>query len=188
MDKIIVDIDNTLWDLAPVLYARIRELNPDMPPPAEWDNWDFWLPYVTPKEAYAVLHTIHLEQESFLPYVDAAWFLASLKERGFYITVASHRQKEALEPTAQWLRKNGLVYDEIHLSYDKTVLFQTCWGIVDDSPVTLSKARFAGIVRTGLRNPWNEREDHPLFDSLAEVLQYLERQARNGAILPKHTR
>jgi hypothetical protein len=184
MDKIIVDIDNTLWDLAPVLYARIREVNPHMPPPAEWDNWDFWQPYVSPKEAYAVLHNIHLEQEKFTPYDDAPWFLASLKERGFHIIVASHRQMGALDATARWLRRNGLAHDEIHLSHDKTVLFDDCWGVVDDSPITLSKARDAGIVRTGLRNPWNEREDHPLFDSLVEILRYLKEQARNGEHSP----
>lgn len=67
MDKIIVDIDNTLWDLAPVLYDRIREVNPEMPPPAEWRTWDFWQPYISPKQAYAVLNDIHMEQAGFLP-------------------------------------------------------------------------------------------------------------------------
>jgi hypothetical protein len=178
MDRIIIDIDNTLWDLAPVLYARMRELSPDMPPPAEWNKWDFWKPYISLKDAYDVLHGIHMGQERFLPYDDAAWFLASLKERGFHIIIASHRRKEALEPTARWLRENDLAHDEIHLSYDKTVLFEACWGIVDDSPVTLGQARDAGIIRAGLRNPWNEREDHPLFDSLDEVLRYLGGQER----------
>jgi hypothetical protein len=178
MDRIIVDIDNTLWDLAPVLYEHIRELNPDMPPPAQWDNWDFWKPYVSLARAYEVLHHIQLRQEEYSPYDDAAWFLASLKERGFHIIVASHRRKEALDATARWLRNNNLIHDEIHLSYDKTILFDDCWGIVDDSPVTLGKARDAGIVRAGLKNPWNEGEDHPLFESLSGVLQFLERQER----------
>jgi FMN phosphatase YigB (HAD superfamily) len=178
MDKIIIDIDNTLWDLAPVLYGRIRELNPQMPPPDQWDNWDFWKPYIALDQAYKILHSIQVQQEEFPPYDDAAWFLTSLKEREFYIIVASHRHKEALDATARWLRNNDLVHDEIHLSYDKTVLFEECWGIVDDSPETLRKARDAGITRAGLRNPWNEREDHPLFDSLRGILQYLDKQMR----------
>jgi hypothetical protein len=156
----------------------MRGVNPNLPPPAKWDSWDFWFPYVGPKQAYTVIDGIHLEQEHFSPYADAAWFLASLKERGFHVIVASHRQRGALEPTARWLRKHSIAYDEIHLSRDKTILFDTCWGIVDDSPVTLAKARDAGIVRVGLRNPWNEHEDHPLFDSLAEILRYLEGQER----------
>ena len=173
MEKIIVDIDNTLWDLAPVLYERIREVSPDLPPPAQWEAWDFWRSYIRPERIYDLLYTIHLEQEKFDPYEESAAFLASLKEAGFYIIVASHRRPEALGPTERWLQRNGLAYDSIHLSYDKTVLFDESWGIVDDSPVTLEKAKAAGIVRTGLVNPWNEGEDHPLFQSLPQIFSYL---------------
>lgn len=176
MEKIIVDIDNTLWDLAPVLYERLREVSPDVPPPAQWRAWDFWRAYIGPESIYDLLYTIHLEQERFAPYEGAAQFLASLREAGFYIVVASHRRPGALRPTERWLQKNGLAYDSIHLSYDKTVLFNESWGIVDDSPVTLGKARESGIVRTGLLNPWNEREDHPLFSSLPQILSYLLEQ------------
>ena len=87
---------------------------------------------------------------------------------------ASHRVKETLDATARWLLANNLVFDEIHLSYDKTVLFDTCWGIIDDSPFTLHKAKKAGIVGAGLEMPWNKREDYPLFGNLAEILQYLK--------------
>jgi hypothetical protein len=123
-----------------------------------------------------------MEQDGFCPYDDAEPFLASLKERGFYVIVASHRQKGTLGAAERWLRKNKLTYDRIHLSYDKTILFDDCWGVVDDSPVILRKARNAGIVRVGLKNPWNESEDHPLFDNLGQVLRYIDKEtaARNG--------
>jgi hypothetical protein len=176
MKKIIVDIDNTLWDLAPVLYERMREVSPDLPPAAEWRQWDFWRSFIKPKAIYALLDAIHMEQERFQPFDDAGEFLSTLKEMGFYIVVASHRRQDALDPTARWLHKNTLVYDEIYLSYDKTVLFNDCWGVIDDSPETLGKARDAGIVRAGLRNPWNEGEDHPLFDSLKQISEYLRKQ------------
>jgi hypothetical protein len=176
MEKIVVDIDNTLWDLAPVLYERMREVSPDLPPAAEWREWDFWRSYVKPEAIYAILDAIHMEQDGFPPFADAAEFLAALKGMGFYIVVASHRRQGALDPTTRWLRKNYLVYDEIHLSHDKTVLFDSCWGVIDDSPETLGKARDSGIVRAGLRNPWNEGEDHPLFDSLKQISEYLQTQ------------
>ena len=147
-----------------------------MPPPSQWRSWEFWRSYIGPERIYDLLYDIHLEQENFAPYADAAPFLASLKEAGFYIIVASHRRPGTLGATESWLQKNGLVYDQVHLSYDKTVLFTECWGIVDDSPVTLEKAKMAGIVRTGLVNPWNEQEDHPLFDSLTQILSYLLEQ------------
>lgn len=173
MKKIIIDIDNTLWDLAPVFYGRMREARPDLPPSSEWRDWDFWRSYLTSKAVYKILDSIHMEQDVFQPFAEAAEFLAGLRRMGFYILVASHRRPAALDPTSRWLDKNGLVYDEIHLSYDKTVLFGTCWGIVDDSPETLDKARGAGIIRAGLRNPWNEGQDHPLFDNLGQISEYL---------------
>ncbi len=90
--------------------------------------------------------------------------------------IASHREKETLAATRKWLEKNALAFDEIHLSYDKSVLFDERWGIIDDSPVTLDKARSAGIVRAGLKNPWNEGEDHPLFSNLDEIYDYLREE------------
>lgn len=173
MKRIVVDIDNTLWDLAPVFYERMRDMSPGLPAASEWREWDFWRSYLTPKAVYKVLDSIQMEQDSFRPFADAGEFLSDLKGMGFYIIVASHRRAGTLDPTTRWLRNNGLVYDEIHLSQDKTVLFDTCWGVVDDSPETLGRARDAGIVRAGLRNPWNEGEDHPLFDTLGQVSDYL---------------
>jgi hypothetical protein len=34
----IIDIDNTLWHLAPELWEALKKVNPEMPPPAEWDS------------------------------------------------------------------------------------------------------------------------------------------------------
>jgi hypothetical protein len=176
MEKIIVDIDNTLWNLAPVLYSRLREKSPDLPPTTKWREWDFKGWPVTPKAIYPVLNRIHMEQDTFSPFPDAAEFLRSLKEMEFSIIIASHRLQDAFGPTERWLRQNDLVYDEIYLSRDKTVLFHDSWGVVDDSPETLNRARDAGIIRAGLRNPWNEGQDHPLFDDLTAITGYLRQQ------------
>jgi hypothetical protein len=73
-----------------------------------------------------------------------------------------------------------LVHDEVHLSNDKSVLFDGSWAIVDDSPVTLGKAARAGIIRVGLRNPWNEWTDHPLFSNLFEILNFIDGKLREG--------
>ncbi len=39
---------------------------------------------------------------------------------------------------------NNLVYDEIHLSNDKSVLFNDLSAVVDDSPSVLDKAKASG--------------------------------------------
>jgi FMN phosphatase YigB (HAD superfamily) len=176
MRKIIVDIDNTLWDLAPVLHQYLMEVNPAMPGPADWHQWDFWRGIVSEKDLYKVLREIHMEQDRFGVYPESGQFLARLKKEGFYIIIASHREKGTLDATVRWLEKHKLSFDEVHLSHDKTVLFPDCWAIVDDSPVTLDKAAEAGVVGVGLRNPWNEEKDHPLFSNLSEIFDYLQKQ------------
>lgn len=117
-----------------------------------------------------------MRQDEFEPYPEAREFLAALKEMGFFIIIASIRNEEAREATARWLKKYELYYDELHLSNDKTVLFNDAWAIVDDSIWTLDKAAQAGIVRTGLRNVWNDGRGHPLFDTLPEIVSYLKKQ------------
>ncbi|HOD78880.1 MAG TPA: hypothetical protein PK125_11355 [Syntrophorhabdus sp.] len=172
--KIAVDIDNILWDFSPVFWERLRRINPDIIPPTVWNRWDFWHQYVTTKQLYGAIKEIHLEQEKFRPFDDASLFLSSLRDMGFYIIIASHREKGTIEPTERWLGMYRLVYDEIHLSSDKSVLFNDLCAVVDDSPSVLDKAKAAGIVRAGLRCPWNKDTDHPLFDTLPEILSYLK--------------
>jgi hypothetical protein len=115
-----------------------------------------------------------MQQDQHLPYPESKHFLEALKERGFYIVIASHREKKTYAVTMKWLKQNGLLFDEIHLSHDKSVLFPYSWGLVDDSPGTLDKAASAGIIRTGLLNPWNVDSAHPLFGNLFEVLNYID--------------
>jgi hypothetical protein len=93
---------------------------------------------------------------------------------GFYIIIASHRETGTFEPTERWLRMHNLTHDEIHLSNDKSVLFSDLYAIVDDSPSVLDKAKEARVVRVGLRCPWNKDTDHPLFDTLPEILTYIK--------------
>ncbi len=173
MKRIIVDIDNTLWDLAPVLRKHLLTFNPSIPPLEEWSRWDFWRGYVPDKVFYGALEQIHLRQDRYEPFAESRTFLATLKEWGLYVIIASHRHNSALGPTVRWLNKNDLPFDEVHLSYDKSVLFPGSWALVDDSPAVLEKAREAGILRVRLRYPWNEKLDHPLFNGLPDILVYL---------------
>lgn len=186
MRKIIIDIDNTLWDLAPILYKKLSETRPDFPHHSEWHSWTFWNGLISAEALYRTIRDVHLEQDRYEPYSESRLFLERLKKNGFYIVIASHREKETLASTLRWLAKNDLPFDEIHLSYDKSVLFEESWAIVDDSPVTLEKAKHAGIVRTGLKNPWNAHENHPLFGTLTEVYDYLSTNCNSGkSIIPR---
>ena len=52
-----------------------------------------------------------------------ASLVATLKENGFYVITTSHREKGTLDVTVRWLDANKLVFDEMHLSYDRTAPF-----------------------------------------------------------------
>src|SRR5512145_634966 len=111
MRKIIIDIDNTLWDLAPELYRQLKKIAPSIPAPALWDKWDFWAGYTTEKTLYKTIRDIHLRQYEFDVYPEAGQFLHALREKGFYIVIASHREKGTIDAAERWLHKHELPFD-----------------------------------------------------------------------------
>lgn len=177
--KAIIDIDNTLWHFCDFLYERLQTINDTIPPPAFWIDWDFWEKYCSKEEFIKAIEDVHLKQddERHLPYPEARDFLANLKEHGFSIIIASHRSIESSEQTERWLKRHNLIFDEIHLSYDKTVLIDTeCHAVVDDSPHILAKAAEKGVCAAGLLFPWNKNirnNGYKLCQNLNEILQYI---------------
>ena len=177
--KAIIDIDNTLWHFCDALYERLKKINEAMPPPDYWIEWDFWENFCSKEEFICAIQDIQLNQddERYLPYPEAKDFLATLKEHNFHIIIASHRTHESIEQTHRWLVKHELAFDDVHLSYDKTVLFdQSCHIVVDDSPHTLEKATEKGLIATGLLFPWNKNHNnnrYQLFHSLNDILRYI---------------
>jgi hypothetical protein len=93
---------------------------------------------------------------------------------GYYVLIASHRDEDIRDSTIKWLNTHELVFDEVHFGHDKSVLFNDCYAIIDDSPILLDKAKHLGIVRTGLMHPWNKESGHPLFDNLNKVYEHLK--------------
>lgn len=175
---VVVDIDNTLWDLAPVFFDRLKEVSPDIPSFAEWEKWRFWDRIVEPKTFYGILREIHLSQDTFEPFSQSRPFLEGLKALGSHIIIASHRDTAGLDAAARWFEKYGLLYDEFHFSNDKSILFDACCAVVDDSPPVLDQAQKAGLIRAGLAYPWNELSGHPVFNSLMEILEFLKKECR----------
>ena len=154
----IIDIDNTLWQFCDAFYEELRKINKNFPPPANWTHWDIWDGYCTEQEFHKAVNAIHLNQDSntFQPYPEAKNFLSALKQHDYHITIASHRSPEYMSQTERWLKKHGLLYDDIHLSYQKTRLFNNGIDVVvDDAPQVLERAVESGALATGLLFPWN---------------------------------
>jgi len=174
VQRIIVDIDNTLWDFASVFEKKLKMKIPSIPPFDEW-RWDFYKDYIEEGELYRIVNDIHIVQDLFEPFPSARLFLESISQNGYDIVIASHRHEESRDATETFLKKHGLRYNELHLSFNKAILFDSSNAIVDDSPHLLDEAQHKGLICTGLRYPWNRNTDHPLFQSLEEVLEFLLR-------------
>jgi beta-phosphoglucomutase-like phosphatase (HAD superfamily) len=137
----------------------LKKINENFPTPENWTNWDIRDGYCTKKDFYKAVNAIHIKQDSedFRPYPEAKDFLSTLKQKDFQITIASHHSAEHMIPTERWLNKHGLVYDDLHLSYNKTEIINTGTNVVvDDSPAALEKAVESGTLATGLLFPWNK--------------------------------
>jgi hypothetical protein len=175
----IVDIDNTLWQFCDAFYVELAALNRNFPTPDTWTNWDIWEGYCSEKEFYAAINIVHANQDrsSYLPYPEAREFLASLRANNYHITIASHRAPEHRGPTERWLKRHGLVYDELHLSFTKTDIFNSLTDVVvDDAPQVLEKAVESGAKATGLLFPWNaeyRNNGFGLYKSLDEILCHI---------------
>lgn len=75
--------------------------------------------------------------------------------------------------TLNRLNSHSLLYDEVHLENDKSILFEKSYAVIDDSPALLEKAEQLGKVGTGLVHPWNRESGHPLLVNLNEVYHYI---------------
>lgn len=177
--RAIVDIDNTLWHFCDAFYKELRKINRNFPAPDSWTNWDLWEGYCSEAAFYEAVNVIHSNQHSdkYLPYPEAKDFLIALRENDYHVTIASHRSPDYRKQTIKWLETHGLVYDELHLSFQKTQLFtESTDVVVDDSPEVLKKAVEKGVLATGLLFPWNSEcadNGFKLFGNLNEVLVYV---------------
>lgn len=175
----IVDIDNTLWQFCDAFYMELAKINKDFPTPEHWTHWDIWEGYCTKQDFYSAVNTIHAKQDSanYLPYPEAKEFLSSLRGNGYHITIASHRSPDYREQTEKWLNRHRLVYDDIHLSFHKTQIFNSSTDVVvDDAPQVLEKAVENGAKATGLLFPWNRAYSNngfTLCHSLNEILSHI---------------
>lgn len=167
--RIAIDIDSTLhhyWDqLAAEANRRFGVLLPYE------EQVDWGISRLRPEQLYACIAETH-RPETILaaePYPGAVETVTAWHEAGHFVHITSHRVSEAHDPTARWLERIGLPYDELYCSFDK---ISRCREIgidvlIDDSPLNLRHAVDAGIVAATLEHPWNAdvREDEEVISA-----------------------
>ncbi len=181
MKTAVIDIDNTLWQFCDAFYAELKKINPAFPLVDQWTTWNFFEGYCTEEEFLGAVDAVHVRQDSdaYRPYPEAKGFLHSLKDQGYRVVIASHRRPEMRGPTEKWLKRHELEHDELHLSFDKSVLFKDAAVVVDDAPHTLEKAIAHKAIGAGLLFPWNRNyagNGFGLFENLNEVKDYILKQ------------
>ena len=152
-----VDVDNTLFDFATPLYKTFIEASINLPPPENWNKWDYFYPeFMTSKVAHDHFDMVHSHQLEFEPFEDARVFLEHLiKDRR--VIIVSHRRSHQCAELRKWFDVKDLPYDIVECSNDKTKMFDknVFDVVIDDCPRTLEAAYKAGIKGYGLQEPWN---------------------------------
>ncbi len=185
----VIDIDNTLWPFCDAFYGELKKLRSDFPTVDRWTTFNFWEAYCSEEEFTAAINAIHRDQDNdrYRPYPEARDFLIALRDQGFSVIIASHRLTETRTPTERWLARHHLDYDELHLSFDKTVLFDRAAVVVDDAPQTLEAAVVHGAVAAGLLFPWNRTHagnSFGLFPDLTAVLGHIRERMGSCRLFP----
>jgi uncharacterized HAD superfamily protein len=155
--RIAIDIDSTLhpyWDQLAAVAKRRFGIDLPYEDQVVWD-----ISLLRPEQLRVCVAETHREPLVLAaePYPGAVETVRDWHEQGHFIHITSHRDVEASEPTARWLERIGLPYDELYCSFDK-VSRCTEIGIdvlIDDSPVNLQRAADAGITLATIAHPWN---------------------------------
>ncbi len=163
--RIAIDIDSTLhhyWDR--LSDAALRRFGIDLP---YEEQLDWGITRLRPDQLALCIEETHGSQAILAgePYPDAAAIVTRWRDDGHDIHIASHRDRAALAPTADWLARIGVPYDDLHCSDDKVArCVELGIGLlIDDSPLNLAAAIEQGIVVATILHPWNrdlcEEED-----------------------------
>jgi hypothetical protein len=178
MKKAVIDVDEILWPFSKAFYEEVVASGiENFPVPEEFNYWSIFWEYLPKNQAFIFFDKVHCKQCLYKPYKDAKRFLEFLKEDGYYIIIASHRDPKFRDELVKWLDMNHLPYGEVHISFDKTTLFNDpdVKLVVDDRPETLVKGEAAGVTALGLLKPWNRRcgKLH-LFKTLPDIIRFIK--------------
>ncbi len=163
--RIAIDIDSTLhhyWDR--LSDAALRRFGIDLP---YEEQLDWGITRLRPDQLRLCIEETHCAEEILAgsPYPSAVETIAGWRAGGHFIHITSHRSPAAHAPTAEWLARIGVPYDDLHCSQDKV---SRCVDLgiellIDDSPLNLARAIERGIRVATISHPWNrdlcEEED-----------------------------
>ena len=163
--RIAIDIDSTLhhyWDI--LSEVSLRRFGIELP---YEEQFTWGITRLRPEQLALCIEESHSDEHILagVPYPGAVQIVRRWHGDGHFVHVTSHRAPDRHEATAEWLRRIGLPFDDLHCSYDKV---SRCAELemdllIDDGPLNLAAALERGIAAATIRHPWNsdlcEEED-----------------------------
>lgn len=175
MKRALVDIDDSIAPFGHRWRQRLAEIAPQLPP-WPFDEYGAIDRYVTRPTLDAIILELHHNQLSAGILPGVVELFAWLRANDYAIVIASLRSPLTAKATIDWLQHHQLHFDELHLSSDKTVLFDEEPGIdlvIDDNPHVLAVALERGIPGCALYYPYNAHMECPLFATVDEITAWL---------------
>jgi uncharacterized HAD superfamily protein len=178
--RIAIDIDSTLhhyWDI--LSEVSVRRFGIELP----YDEQFTWgITRLRADQLELCIEESHTDERILAgtPYPGAVETVRRWHEEGHFVHITSHRARDRKQPTAAWLQRIGLPFDDLHCSYDKV---SRCAELeidllIDDGPLNLAAALERGIVAATIEHPWNrdlcEEEDVVSARDWSELRQLLE--------------
>jgi len=178
--RIAIDIDSTLhhyWDI--LSEVSVRRFGIELP----YDEQFTWgITRLRSDQLELCIEESHSDERILAgtPYPGAVEAVRRWHEQGHFVHVTSHRACDRWDATAAWLAQIGLLFDDLHCSYDKV---SRCAELeidllIDDGPENLSAALEEGLLAATIGHPWNrdicEEEDIVCARDWAELEQLLE--------------
>lgn len=164
-DRIIVDVDGTLYDTKPVFVRQFSARHGITIADGEITEWNFWKYHITLEEFLALIaEGLHSAEEigAAKLYPAVAATLRAWRRAGSQIFIASDRAEAAGEHTRRWLTTNGLPVDDLVCApgLDKIDYAQRVGAglIIDDKPDTITAALDAGLAVATIIHPYNRNE------------------------------
>jgi beta-phosphoglucomutase-like phosphatase (HAD superfamily) len=156
--RFIVDMDNTLY---PSEFARACHELYGVPTSRDVEllKWEWHKDYsLTDDQFYAAVNMVHASQEDYSPFPGAVDAIEDWHQRGYHITIATHRRPEKmyLTPLLSWLLNKGVLYDAVYVGLNgKENMFGPGAIVIDDRPSTIEAAVNANcLLAVTLAHPY----------------------------------
>jgi len=162
-----VDLDGVCYDFGNAFRRFLvmkKGFDPlTLPTPTCWDffreqwgisNDEYFKLYAEGVDAGIILWTGR-------PHPGCAEVISNLRKEGHKINIVTHRTvgKQAIPATVDWLQRNGIVYDTITFSADKTAVKNDLF--IEDNIKNFIALEEAGVRSVLMDQAWNIEHETP---------------------------